>query len=274
MSSKDYMRINNDKTVTIDFSKYKGNGFVDAVKTRDIAKITILDRKKRKELGRGANDVIIKYASGGEERVSRKFIAENYLTRSGKKLHMSYLKDNTQYMVISNKPRNYAVMMLPANMKGTINGREIPGGYYVVAPKNNKGEIDFNKMTVVNSRLFRKMFKIPPQDIINKNISNRGNKVSRKIHTGFTKKNNGNVAGMNGQNVNIPGNMANKPTGMLQNNTNQNQQLRNNQTQVQQQSTYIFEVKGRLFSSIDNTLVGYLLVDKTGKQLKKKSKFK
>lgn len=273
MSAKDYMKVNSDKTVTINLNNYTGDAFVDAVKIRDIAKITILSRDKRKSLGRGADDVLIQYASGGKERISRKKLASDYLTKSGKKIKLSHLKDNTTYLVISNKPKNYAVMMLPTNMRGVLNGKTVPAGCYIVAPKNQNGEIDTSKMTVISKNKFRKMFKIPPQDIITRNMTGGGNKVSRRIISYMNnpnrnrKINNIGTENESGLGSNLGNSMRlNKPAsfggGM---NIGKNiQRPVNNQTKPAQ-----LKMVGRLFSNSTNELIGYLFIDVNGKQYKK-----
>ena len=270
MSAKDYMRVNSDKTVTVDINKCGGKGFIDAVKTRDIARATILSRDKRKQLGRGSDDVVMQYASGGKERISRAQLERDYLTRSGKKLKISHLKSNTPYLVISNKPKNYAVMMLPANMHGTLNGKQIPAGAYIVAPKNQNGDIDISKATVLHKSKFKKMFKIPPQEIITNNISNRGNKVSRRITSNIASRGLGNNAQK--QAINTPTcNTMQRPINNMQQKNMQTQQrpVQQRPTQQQQQRADQLKMVGRLFSSASDELVGYLFIDRAGKQYKK-----
>lgn len=267
MSAKDYMKVNSDKTVTVDISRCGGNGFIDAIQTREIAKIRILSRAKRKQLDRGANDVVIQYASGGSETISRAQLERDYLTRTGKKIKIAYLKSDTPYMVIGNKPKQFGVMMLPANMHGILNGKQVPRGAYIVAPKNQNGELDLSRATFINKNKFKKMFKIPPQEIITNNISNRGNKVSRRIARNAnsnkpSKQNQGLNRGL-GQGISMGNNLNQQPNrNIIQDRPVQN-------TQVQQQRPDQLKMVGRLFSNSTNELAGYLFIDRSGRQYKK-----
>lgn len=186
MAAKDYMKVNRDNTITINLDNYTGNAFMDAVKVRDVAQVKILNRKAMKGRPSGSPDVAVLSVSGETKYITRKELVQNYEYLSGKKVVIPYMKNDVIYKVVGKCDIPFAVMLLPANMNGILKGQPVAPGTYIVAPKNPDGTINYGALTAVNRRMFRKMFKIPNQEVIAKNVG-RNTKVSQRI---FSKKSN------------------------------------------------------------------------------------
>lgn len=186
MSAKDYMKVNPNNTITIDLNNYTGNAFIDVIKVRDIAQVKILSRKDAQARPSGAPDVALLSMSGEMSYISRTELVNNYEYLSGKKVVIPYMKNNVKYLVVGKCNKPFAAMLLPANMNAILNGKQIPPGTYIVAPRNEDGTIDYSSLTAVTRKMFRKMFKVPNQEVIARNMG-RGGVVSQRI---LTKKSN------------------------------------------------------------------------------------
>lgn len=180
MSAKDYMKVNPNNTITIDLNNYTGNAFIDVIKVRDIAQVKILSRKDAQARPSGAPDVALLSMSGEMSYISRTDLVNNYEYLSGKKVVIPYMKNNVKYLVVGRCNKPFAAMLLPANMNAILNGKQIPPGTYIVAPRNNDGSIDYAGLTAITRKMFRKMFKVPNQEVIARNIG-RNNKISQRI---------------------------------------------------------------------------------------------
>lgn len=183
MGAKDSMKLNPDGTININVSIYRGKGFVDAIKVNELANFLILGRNVRKQHP-GEPDVVITSATGEQFVITRKELVNNYRYLSGNRIRMAFIKENKRYTVFSNCNKQYAAMLLPSNMIGYLGNQRLQAGSYIVAPKNQDGSIDFSKITVVNRSLFRKLFMIPYQPVIQRNLGRPGsisNRVRNKI---------------------------------------------------------------------------------------------
>lgn len=267
MSSKDYMQVNKDGTITVNFNKYTGNAFIDAIKTKDIALVRILDKKTKQamNISNGSPDVEIIRASGEKGMISRKDLVTNYTYMSGHKIKIAYMKNNSTYRVMCRCNKPYKVMFTPNNMNAYVNGKLAQGGVYVVAPINKTGQADFSRCTIMSSKLFRKQFTIPMQDVIKRNIGKRGSS-SYYIRT------KGKGQGI----VRKPTAFDNITSRSSTMNTYDNQQQAQNvqrrqqptQQQVQsQQPKYRFKAVGRIVTE-QGQLIGYILIDIKGNRQK------
>lgn len=180
MSARDYMRVNPNNTITIDLNNYTGNAFIDVIKVKDIAQVRILGRNEAKNLPSGSPDVALVSLSGETRYISRQELVNNYEYLSGKKVVIPYMKNNVKYLVVGRCNIPFVAMLLPANMNAILKGKQIPPGTYIVAPKNSDGSIDYAGLTAITRKMFRKMFKVPNQEVIARNMG-RNNKVSQRV---------------------------------------------------------------------------------------------
>lgn len=278
MSAKDYMKYNQSTgTVVVDINRYQGNAFVDAIKVRDIANVQIVKRDK-KEKKQGGPDVMVIKASGETTYITRQELIRNYKYLSGKRIVIPYMKNNVKYTVIGACNQPYAVMLLPSNMVGIYNGKRLDPGTYIVAPKLPDGGIDYNNLRPVSRNLFKKMFKIPNQDVIARHSGKTGS-VSNRVR--YRKSNRmkfpgGDVnVGLNGGNMGTTGVVG----GGLGANTNHNpmsgsmSNIGQPQNRVPQQvineapkKNYPFRAVAVIVTQDTNTEVGYLLEDTQGRK--------
>lgn len=271
MSAKNYMRFNpNNNKVLIDINNYTGNAFINAIKVRDIAHVKILTREEMKGRPHGSPDVMIMKASGETVYITRQDLVKNYRYLSGKKIVIPYMKNGVTYKIIGQCNQPYAAMLLPANMIGVYKGKNVPSGTYIVAPKSADGSIDYSNLTPINRNLFRKMFKIPNQEIIARHTGKRGAVSSRIMNRKSNKKKFG-LEGtkMDGFNNN-QGNMidfnekpkVNLGIGKEQPNIAYTQQIVNESAR----KTYPFRAVGVIITQDSRIEVGFMIEDTSGRQ--------
>lgn len=283
MSAKDYMRVNPDNTVTINLNSYTGKAFADAIKVRDIAQVRILNKQEKKGRKNGEPDVMIMRASGEVGYISRQDLVKNYVYLSGKKIVIPYMKSNKRYMVTRNCNQPYGVMLLPTNMTAVFNGKPVRYGTYIVAPKNQDGSIDYSNIHTISRQMFRKVFKIPNQDVIIRNMGRGGNRSSRIANKVSNRKSFISPYGRSGIKVNlgtkpqiIPATGLNNPNEQLRPivNTNpaENDMNRLQQAQIaqhqqrmeqQKQTKYPYRAVGLIVND-NQVTVGYKIEDTKG----------
>lgn len=176
MSMQDYIKQGSGGNVMINCNNLPSKVFIDAVKTKDICKAVILTKQERTEIQPGSPDIKLIKASGESTLVSRSQLSNNYTLSNGKKIRMAFLNSGKEYVVYSVCNENYKILKLPDNCMGVLNNKRIKPGNYIVAKVDTTGNIDTQSMTSISPNLFRKMFKIPLQDVIKRNMG-KGSKM-------------------------------------------------------------------------------------------------
>ena len=254
MSVNNYMKLSGNNVI-VDFNSYRGNGFVDAIKLIDIAKVKIMSRQEKKAKKSNSSDIIIKYLTGGTKIISRKELVKQYKFISGKPVVIPFMSNNKEYVVYRNCNETYAALLLPSNMSGMLRGKKINPGNYLVAPKNEDGTINFDELSCISKKSFRKSFVVPAQDVILKNINNSGTESNRIKHR--QKSTNNNIRnnetskfGLDVNNINIPS----------VNDKDNNLNLDKESSIIQK---YPFKAIGRIVNE-ENNVIGYILEDTKG----------
>lgn len=177
MSTQNFMQKNQNGIITMICRNIPEHGFIDAIKIKDICKISIMT-KEQKAGRRGEHDVKVIKVTGEREIISRNQLRNNYLCSNGKKIKLAFLNSGKEYIVYRNCNENYKVIKIPENCVGNFSNKKIKPGNYIVVPVNNQGEMDREKMGVVSASLFKKSFKIPMQEVIKRNIGKGSKAIS------------------------------------------------------------------------------------------------
>lgn len=182
MSKRDYLSYIDNNHIKVDIEKVPETAFIKANKVLDICVATVLDRRHNSKLERGGPDVLIQSISGERFMLTRKELCKKFRHISGKQIHLAYLKNNKAYPVyreLTEADSAFRVMKTSKKYLGHLRGRMIPLESYVVCREDGNGALLKETMTVVSPKVFRKMFKIPMQEIIRRNMSDAKKKVKQ-----------------------------------------------------------------------------------------------
>lgn len=173
--NKNYLSYIDKTNIQIDLMEVPDSAFIEANKVVDVCMATILSRDKNKQLVRGGPDVQIQSASGEKGLISRKQLCSEFRHASGKKITMAYLKHDVQYVVYRQLEKTYKVLKLPSNCRGVIGTRVVKPNSFIVCQSDGNGALLKDTISVVSPKVFRKMFKIPMQEVIKRHMGGQGN---------------------------------------------------------------------------------------------------
>lgn len=179
MGMGNYMTQEGNGIINIDCNQIPDKGFIDAHKTKEIVKFRILTNVEKAERKSGGPDVVIKHITGEGQLITRKELSKKYIHTSGDRIIIPILRAGKQYLAYCVCNEDYKVMKLPSNCVATLpNGTKTKPGSYIVARVNENGQIEKSTIAMLTPNIFRKMFKIPPQPVIERHRgrSNNGSK--------------------------------------------------------------------------------------------------
>lgn len=183
MAITDYIRQGRNGQVTMMLDELPEVGFIDAIKTKNICKAEILKRRDRAGLTPGSPDVKLTSASGETLYISRRELKNNFLLSNGSKIRVAFLNAGKDYTVYSRCNEQYKVIKLPDNCTGNFQGKKVRPGSYMICKVTEDGSINMSSAGIVSPKLFKKMFVIPPQDVINRHLGS-GNKEFTLLRNG------------------------------------------------------------------------------------------
>lgn len=183
MAITDYIRQGRNGQVTMMLDELPEIGFIDAIKTKNICKAEILKRQARAGLTPGSPDVKITSASGETLYISRRELKNNFLLSNGSKIRVAFLNAGKDYTVYSICNEQYKVIKLPDNCTGNFQGKRVRPGSYMICKVTEDGSINMSSAGIVSPKLFKKMFVIPPQDVIKRHLGS-GNKEFTLLRNG------------------------------------------------------------------------------------------
>lgn len=292
MGNHDYMSLGNKGVISINCVSVPDKGFLDAVKTKDIAKIKILsakDKELMEDYIPGGPDILVHHITGEREYMRRSDVSKKFMHASGNKIKMSVLKNDKWYIVYCITKTPYKVMKLPNNCSAMLpDGSPAKRGAYIVCMQDPNGQVIRETMKDIPPNVFRKMFKIPIQPVIKRHMEGNGSKLFTLFNGNRQNRNNFNRTvqnhvpefdsselNMNPGNINIPtvGETKTTPTfrpkvsfgnsGGAKKSFGSLNTGNTNNTPVQ--NKYPFTVVSRL-TDMDGHLVGYVLKEiKSGK---------
>ena len=149
--------------------------YINANKVVAIYSAKILSSEDRKAMGvePGGADVLLKSATGGQQLITRDALAKNYVHPNGKKIKIAFLNANTGYLVVKTCNEKYKALKLPGNCSGRLRGKDVKPNSYVVCPVDQNGNAVLNRTYVISEKLFKKMFKVPLQNVIKNNMKEK-----------------------------------------------------------------------------------------------------
>lgn len=273
MGNHEYAVIGNDGRVVFDCNTLPSNGFIDAVKTKNIAKIKIMSRQDKANYAdyvAGGPDVMVKYITGETELVHRRDLSRRFLHSNGRPIKFSILKNDTTYVVYNICEENYKAFKLPNNCIAKLpNGMMAHNGFYIVAKADENGQIIRDTLTVVSPKYFRKTFKIPMQPALRAYIGKKS-RIGAGDFTLFTKNKtannnmrntvprfNSSDLGMNPANIVVN---SNTEQSRMRDNNVVRPNVTNNSAVNKNNSQYRFKVTAKL-TDMNGKLLGYAIQD-------------
>lgn len=167
---------------------------IPVVRKRDIVRARPLSREEKKaESGQG--DILIIEPSGLKRTITRKELLSRYTYLNGKRIGISGWRSSNEYMIGRLDNTNAYAMMVPLNCTVEIQGLQAnnsdrKSADYIVALALPNGGVDPNTIGIIPSALFKKMYYIPPNDIITRN-KGKGHKLFGKGPGGMDERDNG-----------------------------------------------------------------------------------
>lgn len=172
----------NNRLTNLDMGDIIAKGMIPVVRKRNIVKVRIPTREELKGVGQ-TNIVYGTTPSGVNVVIHRKDLVDNYTYLNGASIKLAGLESGKEYLVIKSDNTPAFAMLVPLNCTVTVNGRRANAsrkktGDYIVAGKAESGLPDTSDMGIISATMFRKMYHIPPNEIIDRH-RNSGNKLFR-----------------------------------------------------------------------------------------------
>ena len=166
MGLTDYASDLGGNTIKVNCYNLPDNVFLEANKTKNVIRFSVMSTKDRKQMKPGSPDIKITELTGRTRMITRKELLSNYVLINGAKIKPYILKNGKDYMAYSRANTKYKIFKIPENMIGDVGGRVVPSGNYVVYEVDANGNIDRKTMAIVKPSVFRKMFKVPNQKVL------------------------------------------------------------------------------------------------------------
>ena len=159
----------------LDLSKILERGMIPVVRKRNIVKARLLPRS---EQGANGIDIILTSPSGVKTSINRKTLISRYTYLNGGKISLAGWRSSKEYTVCALDNTNGLAMLVPLRYKLKVNGRIVNGGKrkvgdYIVVDVGEDGRMIQDTIGVLPSSLFKKMYYIPPNEIINRHSRHR-----------------------------------------------------------------------------------------------------
>lgn len=155
----------------LELTKCPEYSFLRGIACRDIVQLRILSLDEKKQRKWGEPDVEIKslwfknmnlsLTGSSSEYITRTVANQRFSTSDGKKLSTRFLRANKKYIVYSELPNIPVYIITPSTnqVKYTINGREVPGGVYILFIKDGDSLV-FETPIFLKPFYFKRMIRL------------------------------------------------------------------------------------------------------------------
>lgn len=158
----------------IDLDEILSKGMIPVIRKRDIIKARILSIDEKKSAGRESLEIFVTSPLGHSYTMSKEDLINNYTYLNGRRINISGWKSTKERMVYRIDETAFLAIQIPINCTVDVNNKQVNKsistvGEYIVAYQNNDGGPDPDKLGVITSAMFKKMFYMPPNDVITRN---------------------------------------------------------------------------------------------------------
>lgn len=164
---------------TLIYKELPDNVFIPIIRKRDIVTARPLSREEKREYGSGGPDILLTSPTGEQRLITRQELVANYTYINGKKISISGWSSKRRYLIGKMDDTQLFGMLVPTNctlkLKGkTANKANKTYGDYIICLPSPNGGIDRESAGLIPNKIFRKMFHIPENEVITRNIG-KGN---------------------------------------------------------------------------------------------------
>jgi len=168
------------------FNELPNRAFIPVLRKRDIVKVRVLTAEEKRNIQRGSPDVVVETILGHKYLQKRDYIIDNYSYLNGQKISIGGWRAGVEYLVYREDNTPALALMVPLKSSIEINGIKVISGegndgVYVVCFLGGDGNIDRQSVGVVSRHIFRKMFSVLPNKIIDYHAKNKGKHVNKTI---------------------------------------------------------------------------------------------
>lgn len=146
--------------MTVEYNNIPDNWFIEAFLERDIRIARLVPYKERIP---GEPDIIVSSILGNTENIFRKSLVKDFRYTNGRRIRLGAWKEGREVIIMSNGPREkYYVAFVPGRCTVNFSGKlkKSKDGMYIVLGCDELGNLDRTDVRVINSSIFRKIFKI------------------------------------------------------------------------------------------------------------------
>lgn len=164
--------------VEMEYSGIPDKAFIKVIRKRDIVKARPLNREEKKAGDRGGPDIILIGPTGDRRLITRRELLKNYTYINGKKINIRAWTSKKTYLIGRMDNTEAYALGIPSNWRLNLETkRQSRGGKdYLICLAGQDGVINRSEVGVIQSSLFRKMYHIPENEVITRNIG-KGNKL-------------------------------------------------------------------------------------------------
>lgn len=157
------------------------HGMIPVIRKRDILRVRVMTADEKRSIQHGAPDMVAVTPSGQQLVLKRSDIRGRYTYLSGKKINLAGWSYSNTYMIIRGDHTRAFAMMIPTNCTVRLGNRMAnksgrSGADYIVALESASGDIDRETLGIIPSALFKKMYTIPNNEVIQRN-KGKGHKL-------------------------------------------------------------------------------------------------
>lgn len=164
---------------TLVYTELPDNVFIPVIRKRDIVRARPLSREEKREYGKGCPDILLVSPTGEQRLITRQELLSNFTYLNGRKININVWSSKKNYMVVRMDDTQLFAMLVPYNCTINIKGRNANKnknrrGDFIICLTDNNGGIDRESAGLIPNKIFRKMFHIPENEVITRNIG-KGN---------------------------------------------------------------------------------------------------
>lgn len=192
---------------TLVYTELPDNVFIPVIRKRDIVRARPLSREEKREYGKGCPDILLVSPTGEQRLITRQELLSNFTYLNGRKININGWSSKKNYMVVRMDDTQLFAMLVPYNCTINIKGRNANKnqnrrGDFIICLTDNNGGIDRGSANLISNKIFKKMFHIPENEVITRNIG-KGNQEFNPAETKNRRRNSNRVNNSPHKNKNV-----------------------------------------------------------------------
>lgn len=181
----------------VSYDTIPNRAFLRVIMVRDIRRARVLTHVEAAKKGLLDHDIALESPLGFVEYISRAELLQRYRYSDGRKIHLIRWRRGQKYIIVASSNVLMYSIYIPERFKVRIykpkqdivvndNGKS----HYIVCMADASGNIDRERVFVISSSLFKKMFRYYSSADVVEFIKNHGRIEDEQIDFGYTTKQN------------------------------------------------------------------------------------